>query len=461
MVRGSFGTLDVFLKHGANIFQTEYTHNWNIIHFLVFLSNEEKSFEHKAVMIFGKLKVLLGHDVMHQILRMEDKEGLRPVELSVHASCFLLFDAIFNYAFVSKTEDIGLKQIIWYDVTEYEGYEFNCSNKSRYTKSLLKLLTYCDASALNNSDAKKLLRGDYWKSWADLKFRCNRMFILTWMFLRILSLCFFCIVMTTNNMQMYYSFCHMFGQDKMEVCSGNFTAMTNISLASAGGYWTGDCVPFTGWYLSFDHEAHPDVFDDNHLVTFALALVFAGYVQVYSLTSLLFDVVATVARICMKTHNWRSFCGNKKNIAVGSRFYTVGAVVFSLTSLVYLTFLQFPILLLVVPGNFRVGLLTIACLASLTPIMYFLSACPGIGHLVIGVRKMLSTMITFWLMFVVLFAPFPHVFLVILKDDFANCEVENFENSFNGNYATFKIMLNMLDPAANKDNKGKYFYFTF
>ena len=176
IVFGSFDVLKIFVKHDVSLHQVA-EHGWNIIHYLVLVSHYDTNYESKAVEIYKRLQRELDRKVLRDLLMMEDKFGLRPLELAMHASCIQLFHTIINTygVYLVKRERKGLIETSWYDIDEYENPHL-CDSQ-RFDKSPVKLLSCIDRQALKSARSVKLLRKGMIREWASAKVKSNIIFV--------------------------------------------------------------------------------------------------------------------------------------------------------------------------------------------------------------------------------------------------------------------------------------------
>ena len=207
IINGSLEVFKVFVKYGATIYQTDDEHNWNIIHHLVIMSHHQRKNEKKFCQTYNELKSILRKEELLELLKMDDKDGLRPLELSIHASCMEIFNAIINteLIYVLKKEQMGLKEKVWYDITEYQSA--GCCNQNRWSKSPLLLLMYCDKSATKTENSTEIFRSQLVKQWASSKLKCNIFIILLWLILRVTCIYCFYALLATNTKQLSYIHC--------------------------------------------------------------------------------------------------------------------------------------------------------------------------------------------------------------------------------------------------------------
>ena len=98
-----------------------------------------------------------------------------------------------------------------------------------------------------------------------------------------------------------------------------------------------------------------------------------------------------------------------------------------------------------------------SCYLSAWSILYFVQLLPSVGHFVNIVQRMQVILVNFIVVYTILLFPFPHVFLVLLKEE-DHCELEGFETLSAGFYSVFKVMVNMLDFRQTYGISGKYMH---
>ena len=165
-------------------------------------------YEDKAVKIYKHLLKCLPHFQIEALLRMEDKEGLKPLELAVHSGCLCLCKAILNAenVYLAKLKGRGLAEKAWYDVTEYENIYGCCDRRS---KNPLFFLTLIDRKVLKNPKALFELRNGILHKWSEVKFKSNCLLILIWFILRLMCFsAFYCLVAIDSKvfLQKLYSY---------------------------------------------------------------------------------------------------------------------------------------------------------------------------------------------------------------------------------------------------------------
>ena len=215
VINGSLEVFKIFVRYGANINQTDSEHKWNIIHHLVIISNYQKKYENKCAQTYSKFNAIINTEVMY----------------------------------ILKKEELGLKERLWYDVTEYERTTY--CQENRWEKSPLRLLMYCDKSVVQNKESIEILRSDLLKQWTSTKLKSNIIFILIWAILRTICVYAFYMVIANNTKQLSMTFYLLWNET---LGSFTYTIYTNET-----------CSPFIPWYIPYNYEKYPNMLDYNHV----------------------------------------------------------------------------------------------------------------------------------------------------------------------------------------------------
>ncbi len=449
---GSFDVLRVLLGAGADVLQAP-ENRWNILHYLVIVSHENKKYEERAVHIYNQLLNELEETDIKALLMMEDKEGLRPLELAVHASCLQLFNAMINTSgvYLVNRERKGLKEISWYDITEYEHYTF--CKKSRCSKSPVQILAFSDRRILQTEASVKILRKGMLKQWTKRKWRVNLPFILIWFLIRFVSIVGFFFMISTDMKSFLL-------QAGAWVTTYYCSASANVQNSSTDGCFqvagklkgtgnfshndsslvhhrnkTDECEPFQSWYLPVSAET-------TNLVPALVLILF--YLMVYLACSILYDFTSVLFRFCSRDRQWIRVQGAYKDVVVSITFYRVCHCTFALWASLILcgyiteTFLNMPLI------DVKYGTI-MTCFFSIWSLLYFVQLIPSIGQFVNSIRRLLEIMANFIIVYMLMIFPYPHGFMLLLKDKDDSCKVAGFESLVSGFYTSFKIMLNMVD----------------
>ena len=466
----SFNILKVLLKHGADILQVA-ENQWNIIHYLIIVSRENENFEGKAVQIYKRLLSELAAEDVRKLLMMEDTDGLRPLELAVHAGCLQMFNAIVNTpgVYLVNRKRKGLKEESWYDITEYEDGSV-CNKATRHSRSPINLLSFSERKVLKSDVSTGILRKGMLKQWASKKFLCNTPFIWIWFCLRLVSIvAFYFLISVDMNIFLKQNFTHSVGTGTTNATNSEDIFLTNNNVTSSlydclesnetlnNCYYAlrnlkkvidiennrnalndAPCQTFMGWYITTEEMR------ESQMSVRALYMLI-WYLLIYSACSVIFDIISVFTLFCSNSMKWKQFQEKKKDIVASNTFYRVCQFTFVMFSSFFL--IQYTNL-----GSkqdysdqrlLKVGLI-FSCFLSVWSVLYFVQLMPSVGQFVNSIRRMLGIMFNFIIVYGIMLYPYPHAFMVMLKNNLG-CQVPGFETLQNGIYSTFKIMLNMLD----------------
>ena len=433
---GSFNISKVLMKHGADILQVA-ENQWNIIHYLIAVSHENEKFESKAVQIYKGLLGELDTEDVQKLLMMEDTDGLRPLELAVHAGCLQMFNVIINTpgVYLVNRQRKGLKEISWYDITEYE--DARVWNKtSRQSKSPINLLSYSERKILKSDISTNMLRNGMLKQWMRRKFLCNAPFISIWFYLRLMFVVSFYYMISVDMAvfikQIFILFFQKYTHYPNTNSENNFVNKNNISQKNCdcnllnetlskchcalrnltetvqSGNDTQDsitCAPFTGWYITAEQMRSSDLY------VFAL-LLNIGYLCIYITCSLVFDIISMLVWFCSNSRKWKYFHGKEKDIIASNTFYIICqfAFTFSITLIIkeYIESIRKQedhmdqdVL--------KIGLI-LTCFLSIWSVLYFVQLMPFVGQFVNTIRRMLGVMFNFIIVYGLMLYPYPHAF---------------------------------------------------
>ncbi len=452
LIYGSLEVFRVLQELGASVFQQD-ENGFNIIHYLIVAAHHYQEYENKAVEIYEKLARILSPEEIKDLLMMEDKSGLRPLELSVHACSMKLFDAIFNTSgvYLVKIEKRDLEEEKWFDITDYEA-PLACYGRG--SRSPLYLMTYLDEGILKNPQSLEILHSKTIQMWTEAKLKCNILFIFLWFLIRVGCFLSFYSLIAVNFLEFFRAVFPQLVSRAIEEAANAFTisptvkadsrVIESVTASFSLNITEADCIPFYSWYFSHSPK---------DLIVFTLAL---SYISVMISCSLVFDIISLLMWLCTKSYGSRRCFNKKKTLIVYSSFYRIAQFLFMISCLRYLVSSTINATNGKGTGQttWTKFLLLTASYLSTWSILYFVQLLPSIGHCINIIQRMQSIMINFIIIFIITIFPFPHVFLVFLKTD-DRCEVEGFETFANGFYSCFKVMLNMLDFGIyGKQGKG-------
>ena len=123
-VCGSYDVMKHLYSVGVDVHQVDSLGN-NVIHALIIYSSKQKGSAELHFRTYKYIELLISRKEMLLLLKLENHDGLRPVELASHFQAFLLLNAIFNTrdAYLMKSIVCGLTAVDYYDVSDYESTE--------------------------------------------------------------------------------------------------------------------------------------------------------------------------------------------------------------------------------------------------------------------------------------------------------------------------------------------------
>ena len=176
--------VSTFVKYGGDPSVLDEGSN-NILHLLSYISLSDRQLHERQMRsMFALLQQLLPLDTMLKMLRTENCDGFRPLEIACHFSICGLAMNMFEtpgYHLVEEIRD-GINVIQYYDVTEYESIQ---SGNRRHLSAIL-FLTVLDKGALSSEGTQELILSDLTQSWIKAKYRTIVPFLIAWFFLRLI-----------------------------------------------------------------------------------------------------------------------------------------------------------------------------------------------------------------------------------------------------------------------------------
>jgi hypothetical protein len=169
----------------------------------------------------------------------------------------------------------------------------------------------------------------------------------------------------------------------------------------------------------------------------------AALLCAYSVITLIFDVAETVYYVCKKESFaiYRNLSG-QKDIIVQDQFYRLAQICTNIVIIIGTSLLLFG----QSHEHFNNDLLRIAApLVMIWPIFYFVQLLPIVGHFVITIQRMVSSMFTFLLVFLLMMTPYLQAFMLYMAAHSQEQCVEGFGSLTGTIYSLFNIMLNLTD----------------
>ena len=400
----------VLIGHGVHvIFQDARGHN--VVHLLIFVAFFDESFENYFVESYEEMMRLTDLQTKRRLFLMESNIGLRPFEAASQHGVLQFVQAIMETEGVYLSRQIvrGLSVYQWYDVTEYESFDFD----NRRWVSPVRFLMTLDERKLKHSYAKQVYFDKPFGTWVSNKVSVNRPVILMWALLRL------------AHITAYYVL------DMSIVSPTSATEKTsNVSniedMSTTPEYRL--CEFVSPINLSKTHRR-----------------VLASYIIVHSVMILLWDIVEHYRnRRCPLSSRMRKTIDGKSKKAVASSIFYARcqqtlAVLFAIDATIKLTDAE---------SGWTVSGVRVVCMGLSTwSLLYFVQLLPSIGYFVVAIQQMVRQMFNFGVIYsIFFFAAFHAFFVTVNTSERQTCSGE-FSNVLQGIYSTFAIMLNLVNPA--------------
>ena len=440
---GNIACVKLLLQNGFNM-ESRDTNGWNILHYLIAVSYFNPPYETTAVGIWKNIENLLNSTQMENVLKAEDMEGLRPVEMALHLGCILLFNEIINTPiYLSGRKQIALWEQLTYDVTDYE--RCGCI-ENRRSKNLVQIAAHVDRKVLTREQSVTVLRSGMLRKWVHSKLMINLLPICIWFALRFFQFVSFFIIIssdvplilrrdksTTDIKDFLYSlnFTNLTTEkiyndtiDQILKDNQTYSSEQKSELREKISALDSLCQP-RDWYTVL---RLPGVYN-----------FFFYFLFIYSIAAVLYDVTEMSASFCRGRYRWRFAFRRNKTLVVASTYYRTCQFLFSLLVLFWF------LLYIEAPHSWasEYGII-LTCFLSVWSFLYFLQIIPSIGPFINSIQQMLTIMVQFLIVYFIVLLPYPHAFLVLVSSD-TKCDTEGFESIGQAIYTTFKAMLNMVD----------------
>ena len=187
-VCGAHATLKVMLGYPINSCLSDPKGN-NVIHELVRFASVGKKCEVVMADTFSVLLQLMPATEFERLLRTENNDRLRPLELAAKLSTLRMYNVIVQTPgiYLTKVEKDGPLIRKWYDLTEYDSY----GAVNRRDVSPVTFLLDLRKSDLYSDECLALLSQAPTRHWIDTKLRISMPFIFTWFLFRLVYLLVF------------------------------------------------------------------------------------------------------------------------------------------------------------------------------------------------------------------------------------------------------------------------------
>ena len=315
---GKLACVSILLENGFT-FETRDTNGWNILHYLIAVSHFDPSYEATAVDIWSNVQKMFDAKQLENLLKQEDLEELRPVELALHLECLLIFNEIMNSSiYLTERKQFSLWERLTYDVTDYE----NCGCRdNRRSKSLLLLAAHVDKTILTNKQHVSILRHGMLQKWTHSKMIINILPICIWFLLRFFAfLAFYQII--SSDLPQYLRILNVQEDLMSYLHSLNFTNLTTRkALNDSIDAVFEDNQTYTNHQraelLKIINELYSLCNPYDWYNVFNVKLIYdfcINYFILYSIVSILYDIVEQCLSLRRKWYQWRYAFGRKEKL---------------------------------------------------------------------------------------------------------------------------------------------------
>ena len=354
--------------------------------------------EERAVSTVEFIKALISDEEYMDILRVENDDGLRPLELASHLGTFLMFQFLFETKglYLSKIHSFGISSIQYYDITEYV-------TGKRYLKSPPHTMMLLDRSKMTGRAVQKIFLHDPMKAWFASISYSNMPYIITLAILKIAYIAGFFATL--------------------------FLAKTQVIRSKS-------------YQVDLNGNSTNSYENQSHGILNILLLMVLFYNVLYAIALIIGGAIYAAYRVYLyRSMTWiNKTASGKKDVIIFSWTYFIAeacALIGILIISVDILHLQFSHQTDKIFSSDYINLTAlIVVFACVWDILYFLQLIPGLSLYVIAIHRMLQDFTAFGTIFLLFF--FCYVFGFYLLDNNA----ETFSISA---YGTFQLMLNMIN----------------
>ncbi len=449
IILGYFDLVKILHRNGASFCVTD-THGWNILHYLIVLSYKQPNYESSAARLFNKLNVIIGTNDFINLLKEEDLEGLRPLEMALHYGCLQLFDVIINMPdiYLAKVEEKGRLQYLWYDITEYE--QCGCQSNRR-SRCPMVILSNLDSNSLKDPKNLQILRNGMLNKWAASKITSNIPMIVLWFLIRISIFIGFYMMFTSNfaaPLQQDIEYLYLYLQNLGFTINGQEDVEQAIYIISESANFTDSIRMRTKmlYELALRELDTYTCFKADWLgMTYDSGTNLGYLLLFFSLLSIGFDIFEKIVDFLQDRNRWNNCFAQSKKVVVSTNYYRRCQFLFALLGTVWCY------VYIMEPTNefIKYGIIP-TCYVSVWTILYFLQMLPAVGNFVNSIQQMLRIMFQFVVIYAFILMPYPFAFYILLRSIYG-CTGPGFEDPLEAFYTIFKIMLNMEDFSSYKE----------
>ncbi len=414
ILAGLYGSHDVMLsllQHGADPYCIEEG-DQNLIHTMVLISHFFPQFEDDQSVSYRQCSVVLGKDRMSVLLRLENTDGLRPLELAAKLGCCKMVKAILETpgVYLTKEKTRGMVHYQWIDVTEYETAD---PELDRRGKSPLGYFALMDEQTLVQPGTMELFTWPPFQMWINAKLYSSAPFVVIWFLIRMVMITVYFILLVDKSLLQEFG-----GIPKGDSWDSNNTL--NYTFVFCPSYAPYSLSPTVRTSLFVYMTAH------------------AYYSSIFNVAEcILIRVRQTPRYLCCGVKT-----GNPVVVTRGLYFLNQLSLTFllAITGTLQLGNVNNPGYEYLIPSFNLIFMINITF-----SVMFFFQLLPIVGIYVITARRMLRDLLNFSFLYMLWLVPFSLYLLVFFNTNSKHECVREFSNMAESLYSTFRLMLNMLD----------------
>ncbi len=409
-MKGSTEAVKLLLKEGADLYQRNM-YEENVVHSLVTASSLDLISEKTAVFLYKWLHQTMTGELMRKLLRQENVDELRPIEMAAHLGCILLYEAIqlTPEVYVTRTIKTGVITEEWIDVTEYES-----NRRDREKKSPLLLFAHLETDIVKNKKHGDLLNCDIVVCWMKREMRLMQTILYSTDLMFIIGFaCFFVYITQPRKTQK---------DIKLTFHNRSFSSSTES--------------------LYFDLGQS----SENFIV---------GTMILHALFHVLFGLTAYIPYIKSSIILYKHNLHGRKRMMVN---YDVFIFLYITSNL---CFTSATIFLHCSSSEYDAtvnGLIFVSCMLSVSNFLFLMQVSSVVGHYAIAFNRMLTVLCQFLVLFLVIFLPFVHVFYRMWQENGGSPNSKFSSSSMEHYYNSFIVLLNMIDMTQFKADTGDASY---
>lgn len=178
----------MFMRYGVDVSRQDES-GFNVLHCLVYFAYLNPPLEEDMKDTFLYLKRIIVSrqpKAIKTLMKTENHNGLRPLEMAAHLGTMSLFLSMFETEgmYLSRHDSLGLYSLQWFNITPYESLDPG----NRRHVSPLRLLSYLEDNKLKETATRLVFSSDLFQSWIASKLQANMRFIRIHLCVRMLIL---------------------------------------------------------------------------------------------------------------------------------------------------------------------------------------------------------------------------------------------------------------------------------